>query len=190
MKVGNKDMNIILENLNERRDYDQFDEMNIEDVLVIHKRGRLEDAISVGLEKKYSKALEKFGDLTVNVDIGLTDIDDYNLEDVADEISIGFAFDSDNLDQKEVIREIKKIVKSFKGYDVKYDKSCDDFMVSLEGQEDITELIDRLERDGCKLKGFYKIIDSEDIRNDMRNSYDEYKANREYLEREFRRNAL
>lgn len=193
-KVGNSEMNVIIEGLNEGRydydDYDELDMVNIEDTLVILKRGRLEDAISVGLEKKYGKKFEKFGDFSVGVDIELTDNEDYRLDDIADEIVIGVSFDNDSLKYMDVVKELKKTIKSFKGFDIKYNKELEEYDIVADTQDDIEDLLDSLSKDGCNIKNFYKMVSGEEIKDNLRRTNAEYRADRDYLEREYKRNAL
>lgn len=193
-KIGNSDMNIIIEGLNEDRynydDYDDLDTVDIEDTLVILKRGRLEDAISVGLEKKYGNSFEKFGDFSVLVDIGLTDDEDYRLDDIADEVVIGVMFGNELLNYIEVVKELKKKIKSFKGFDIKYNKHLEEYNIVVDTQEDILDLFDALSKDGCNIKNFYKVIKGEEIKDNIRKARADNRTDREYLDREYRRNAL
>jgi hypothetical protein len=164
--------------------------MVIDDTLIILKRGRLEDAISVGLEKKYGEIFKDIGDFSVSVDIELTDIDDYQLDDVADEVTIGVCFDGTLMKPIDVIKELKKKVKSFKGFDIKYDKRDDYYDVVASTQDDIEDLFDSLSKDGCDIKKYYEIVDSRTIKDRLVRNYRDYREERDSLEREYRNSVL
>lgn len=187
-------MNSILEGLNKRvlnktnktvKEYhDPYEDMSIDDQLVVTDSIKFKDAIESGLNKKYKKQFSDIGDFKAYVEFELKDDDDIEVEDILDYITISIYIDNSNADKKDVINRLESGIKAFRGLDIKYDKRDESYLLEVEGMDDCYEFLVDLEKDCCpKVSKFYELLDKEDIRSHLSDRYRKYKADQDELNR-------
>lgn len=180
--------NLILEGLQERR---QINESRYEDTPTSSKSRELQKILSDGFSKKYLKELTKAG-LEIEgmgVEVYVHDDDDSMVDDAIYEVTLYIAFDiGQEIDSKDTKAVIDKVLKKYPKF--VYDKHSNQFYYTAEEYEDIIDVIDTLQSDGCKTGKFFEVIDSRDIEDNVERQMAEWKDENDALRREYNRDRM
>ena len=177
--------NSILEGLSTSRNISE----SYEDVPTSGKSRELQKIASDVLNKKYKPLFKNFPIESVGVEVYVHDDDDIMVDDVIYEITVYIAFD---INAELDIKAIKSIIgKNMRNYPkFIFDKPSNQFYATADEYDDIIDVIDTLERDGCKIRQYYSIQDASEIENRVDRQMREWKAERDYQEWEYNRSRM
>lgn len=141
----------------------------VDELILIDDTLKVQDKVSGFLTDKYKKSFVDIGDFYVQVDIETYDNDDWNLENIADEMYIDFYFDDLKVkDQKKIIQSIVKEIKLIKDYKVSYDNKNDCYGVEIKNNQDILDVFNNLDKLGCKMNNrLYHVVDGDELRSEL-----------------------
>ena len=178
--------NSILEGL---RDSRMISESSFEDTPTSAKPREMQKIASDILSKKYSSLFKDYGLESMGVEVYVHGDDESMIEDAIYEITIYIAFD---IKKKVDVKAVKSIIdKNMRNYPrFQYDKGSNQFYATVDEYSDIIDVIDTLERDGCKISKFYSIESASDIEDKVNRQMDEWRRERESEQREYDRSRL
>ena len=179
-------MSKIIEGLNRNRVNESYGNVFI----MSGNEFKFSDDCTRRLENKYLKSLESLGAEYIQVDVSSTDDDVNHLDDVVSTISIGVIFRDDvRVDVKKYIKEIDKVMKIYPDFN-KFDRGTNQLYFEITDPDDIEDVMASLEKDGCPVKRFCRIMSPNEVESHKEEIENEQKEDRRYQEREWYRSKM
>lgn len=167
----------------------RINESSYEDTPVSTKSREMQKVISDVLNKKYLKLFQSYGAESVGAEVYVHDDRDSEVDDAIYEITVYVAFDiKATIDVKAVEKLITKTFKNYPKFE--YDKSSKQFYATCDTYYDIIDIIDTLEKEGCRIQKLYNIEYASDIEDRMERQMREWEEERREMEREYNRSRL
>jgi hypothetical protein len=177
---------MILEGLEKSR---VISEGSYEDTPVSSKSREMQKVISDVLNKKYLPMFKDLNAESVGAEVYVHDDSDSMVDDAIYEITLYIAFDvRSKVDNKEVEKIIAKNLRNYPKF--QYDRGSKQYYATIDDYYGIIDLIDTLEKDGCRIRNLYSIVSASDIESKIDAQNKEWQAEKDEMNREYNRSRM